>query len=197
MPINIDYIKFWLKASNSKGHGMHSPFVYDFIINVLNDDRTFYCFKELEEQRKKVINQSNINLLKVDKLLFKMIDYYNSENILSICSNPATVNYLAKANTKNTVTNCIDVNDIKQQKNDFIYIDINNNIVNELNIILETCLSKSLIVVNKNHSNAMQQNLWQNLIEDDRINTTIDLYNLGIAVINNDIKTKQHFNIRY
>ena len=31
------YIAYYLTASNAKGHGMHSPFVYDFIINVLQN----------------------------------------------------------------------------------------------------------------------------------------------------------------
>src|SRR5206468_348581 len=30
------YLRFYLAASNGKGHGMHSPFVFDFIVNVLN-----------------------------------------------------------------------------------------------------------------------------------------------------------------
>lgn len=31
----IKYFIFWLKASNGKGHGVHSPFVFDFIQQVL------------------------------------------------------------------------------------------------------------------------------------------------------------------
>lgn len=30
------YLHYYLAASNSKGHGMHSPFVFDFILHVLN-----------------------------------------------------------------------------------------------------------------------------------------------------------------
>ena len=30
------YIKYLIFASNGKGHGIHSPFVYDFVVNVLN-----------------------------------------------------------------------------------------------------------------------------------------------------------------
>jgi len=30
------YLRYYMKASNGKGHGMHSPFVYDFIRHVLN-----------------------------------------------------------------------------------------------------------------------------------------------------------------
>ena len=33
----INYLRFYWKASNSKGHGVHSPFVFDFINEVLQD----------------------------------------------------------------------------------------------------------------------------------------------------------------
>ena len=35
------YLRYWIVASNGKGHGVHSPFVYDFIENVLNDDHVY------------------------------------------------------------------------------------------------------------------------------------------------------------
>jgi hypothetical protein len=33
-----------MTASNGKGHGVHSPFVYDFIIHVLNDRAKYDCY---------------------------------------------------------------------------------------------------------------------------------------------------------
>ena len=33
----INYLRFYWEASNSKGHGVHSPFVFDFINKVLQD----------------------------------------------------------------------------------------------------------------------------------------------------------------
>ena len=79
----------------------------------------------------------------------------------------------------------------------FVFVDINGNTEVMLNNIIEASQPKSFIVINKNNSNRQQKNFWQNLIKDDRINTTIDLFYLGIAVINNSIKVKQHFNVRY
>jgi predicted O-methyltransferase YrrM len=45
------YISYWIRSSNGKGHGMHSPFVYDFITNVLNDRREFYSYRDIENLR--------------------------------------------------------------------------------------------------------------------------------------------------
>lgn len=37
----IRYFKFLLRASNPRGHGVHSPFVFDFLINVLQDKKAY------------------------------------------------------------------------------------------------------------------------------------------------------------
>ena len=120
------YFSYYLKASNGKGHGMHSPFVYDFIINVLNDDRDFYAYSAVEELRKRLLKDERI--IKVDdfgagstqltsskrkvcdiarsslkpkkyaQLLFRMVDYYQPKTILEIgTSLGITSAYLAMA----------------------------------------------------------------------------------------------------
>lgn len=54
------YLKYFLTASNGKGHGIHSPFVFDFIIHVLNDKRSFYAYDKIELIRKKMLHTSEI-----------------------------------------------------------------------------------------------------------------------------------------
>src|ERR1700709_884667 len=60
------YLKYYLTASNGKGHGVHSPFVFDFIINVLNDKRNFYAYSDLERLRNNLL--SNKKVLQIEDL---------------------------------------------------------------------------------------------------------------------------------
>jgi len=54
------FISYWLKASNGKGHGMHSPFVYDFIRNVLRDRHSdIRTHQKIESIRKKLLRNDN------------------------------------------------------------------------------------------------------------------------------------------
>jgi predicted O-methyltransferase YrrM len=39
LQLGLKYLSYWIKASNGKGHGIHSPFVYDFVVNVLKDPK--------------------------------------------------------------------------------------------------------------------------------------------------------------
>src|SRR5687768_15914955 len=48
------YLKYYLSASNSQGHGMHSPFVFDFIKRVMNDATLYPDYDRIEGLRQKL-----------------------------------------------------------------------------------------------------------------------------------------------
>jgi len=45
------YLWHLVRATNSGGHGVHSPFLFDFIRNVVMEKHPFYCFESIEKQR--------------------------------------------------------------------------------------------------------------------------------------------------
>lgn len=123
----ISYLHYYLTASNGRGHGMHSPFVYDLIRNVLNDRREYYAYAQVEGLRKKMLEDDTLltvndmgagSLLnntskrkvkdiaahaakpaKLGKLLFRMVNYYQPANIIDIgTSLGITTSYLASGN---------------------------------------------------------------------------------------------------
>lgn len=49
------YFRYYLTASNGKGHGMHSPFFFHFIGQVLNDKQDYPALKEVEALRSKLM----------------------------------------------------------------------------------------------------------------------------------------------
>ncbi len=131
--INIRYLKYFLTASNGKGHGVHSPFVFEFITQVLNDVRFFYAFLPIEDLRTNLLadtNQLTIetsdikppagNIKKLDineitrscgssrktgQLLFRIVNYYSPDSIL-VLENSLGIDtaYLAAANTSLQLT---------------------------------------------------------------------------------------------
>ena len=54
------YIQYYITASNGKGHGTHSPFVFDFMENVLNDNRHFYPYDIIEILREQLLNDKSL-----------------------------------------------------------------------------------------------------------------------------------------
>jgi predicted O-methyltransferase YrrM len=49
--IAFKYLRYLLTASNGKGHGIHSPFVFDFVTKVLNDKSEPEVFQRIESLR--------------------------------------------------------------------------------------------------------------------------------------------------
>jgi predicted O-methyltransferase YrrM len=60
------YIHYYRTASNGKGHGIHSPFVFDFIVKVLNEKTRFPEYDVVEKLRREL--QLDATLLKVEDL---------------------------------------------------------------------------------------------------------------------------------
>lgn len=58
------YIRYRFRASNGKGHGTHSPFVYDFITRVLNDCTPSPAYKKVEMMRRQL--KADARVLSVD-----------------------------------------------------------------------------------------------------------------------------------
>lgn len=48
------YLQYWWQASNGKGHGMHSPFAFDFILHVLNNGKGYPPPPGIEDLRRQL-----------------------------------------------------------------------------------------------------------------------------------------------
>lgn len=126
------YIHYYFTASNGKGHGIHSPFVFDFIKNVLNDKTKYQNYSSIEKirnellhdkrvvdvedfgagslavpSRKKRISDVTRSFLKSKKLaqlLFRIVQYYKPHKIVELgTSLGITTAYIASANETSEV----------------------------------------------------------------------------------------------
>jgi len=120
------YLHYYLTASNGNGHGIHSPFVFDFIKNVLNDSRNFYAYHQIENIREQLLKDETIietedfgagsaisqttkrtvseivkhsaKSEKLGRLLFRIANYYQSKNMLELGTSAGISSaYLASA----------------------------------------------------------------------------------------------------
>jgi predicted O-methyltransferase YrrM len=126
------YLHYYTSAANGKGHGVHSPFVFDFIIKVLNDKRHFDAYDQVEGLRKKLlcdkkeleiedfgagsaINKTSRRTIadlarhaakpkKYAQLLFRIVQYYQPATILELgTSLGISTAYMALGNPRATV----------------------------------------------------------------------------------------------
>ena len=82
------YLSYYFSASNGKGHGTHSPFVFDFITKVLNDKERYPAYKVVEQLREKLLNDHE-ELMIMDFGAGSGKDKSNKRKIASIAKNAA------------------------------------------------------------------------------------------------------------
>ncbi|HEX6169662.1 MAG TPA: class I SAM-dependent methyltransferase, partial [Chitinophagaceae bacterium] len=88
LQLAVKYFKHWITASNGKGHGMHSPFVFEFITKVLNDKMNYPEYEKVEALRDQLLNDHTI--LDVEDFgAGSMMDKKNKRSISSIAKNAA------------------------------------------------------------------------------------------------------------
>jgi predicted O-methyltransferase YrrM len=129
------YLHYYITAANGKGHGIHSPFVYDFVRNVLMDRKTYPAFKEVEQLRAALLRDQTVlevedmgagsvagasrrrpvasiakNAAKRKKwaqLLFRVVRHYSALNILELgTSLGISTSYMALANIHARIITC-------------------------------------------------------------------------------------------
>jgi predicted O-methyltransferase YrrM len=54
------YLYYYRTASNSRGHGMHSPFVFDFILHVLNNKGGYFPPAAIEDLRRQLMEDERV-----------------------------------------------------------------------------------------------------------------------------------------
>jgi predicted O-methyltransferase YrrM len=54
------YVRYYLQAANSKGHGMHSPFVFEFIERVLNNKNHYQPPQAIEFLRRELLRDKTV-----------------------------------------------------------------------------------------------------------------------------------------
>lgn len=106
----VKYARYLLNAGSRKGHGIHSPFVFDFIVHILNDKKTHPPI-ELEECRKQLLKdetvlqltdfgagavstykeksvrdiaKTSLKSMKYARLLFRIVKYYKAKTVLEL-----------------------------------------------------------------------------------------------------------------
>ena len=132
LQLSRKYANFFWQAVNSKGHGVHSPFVFDFIKFVKNDRQQYASYSAIEPIRKRLLQSkaeievedfgAGSTVLKTKKrvvskmaasslkprrfaqLLHRIVQCYQPKTIVELGTSFAvTTAYLATANQNSTV----------------------------------------------------------------------------------------------
>jgi len=161
------YLGYSRKAKGR--HGVHSPFVYDFIEHVLLD-------KGLIE--KKFIVECPGIALRFENIISRMAAYYNYRNILHLP--------LKNDNGQNGVIDMLLLNGEEPRQ-----------WYNEFNKYFSLLKNGSVVVIAGIHKTAGHTAAWNILYKHPEVRMSIDLYGIGLLFFREEFKVAQHFILKY
>ena len=205
------YFRYFFTASNGKGHGIHSPFVFNFITTVLNDKKQYAAYQKIENLRRQLLKDER--LLQVDdfgagsvtgnkkqrqvaaiaksaakpkklgQLLFRIVQYYKSGNIVELgTSLGLSAAYLAMGNPAAKLITCEGAGAIAAvAKENFSTLGINNIEIKEGNfdttlwLLLQHSPAVDLAFIDGNHRKAPTVSYFEQLLQKTGSNGVIIL----------------------
>ncbi len=150
------YAGYYLRAANAHGHGTHSPFVFDFIVHVLNSKEKHSSFFLIERYRKRLLKgdrklliedfgagsavadsnerkiseiaRSSLKRKKYATLLFRIARYYQCKQIVELGTSLGTTTaYLALSSPDAKVTTLEGAGKVADIAEDFFdHTDLDN-----------------------------------------------------------------------
>lgn len=168
-----------------KGYGVHSPFVYDLITNVIEEKRPYYCYDSLQKKYL-ALRKKNGDFLsrKEYELLFRLANRFKPANSLIVANdNGLSVMYLA-ASSKDMICRT-DIGGVEKQDM-IVCLVFQKNIVNQL---IEYAKEDTVMAV---YNIRKDRALWKTVCADVKVSVSIDLGRLGLLFFNPKLHRKTY-----
>lgn len=89
------YLSIWRRYWRSRGFGVHSPFAFYFITNVMRQSYSYYAYESIhylhgvirQTLRHSASGHKRIMKERTARLLFRIVNHFNPANVLQIGSN--------------------------------------------------------------------------------------------------------------
>lgn len=195
------------KIRHHRGHGIHSPFVFDLITKVIEEKTPFYVYEDISrylENFPELQHQNN----KVHRLLFRFINWFSAKTILELGAGTGVSTLYLTVASSDIHCRSVEISSEKYEQAGKLYKDWERNIqqynesypelgekfdcifVNlrnykaDFSLLADYLLSlvreDSFIIMDGIRTNKEYQMLWRKLIARDEVFVSLDLYHLGI-----------------
>ena len=179
MLLNIRNPWVWLsRLRYRKGYGVHSPFAFQFITQVLYTPGRYYADEWLELQFSRWERLAHVRQLAICRLLFRLANHWQPKFIGAWGAGARELSYLHQGCRQAELLTESDGRELP-----FLYV----NILSDDAIVRVG--DRGLLVVDKLRENLVK---WEALKQDARVNVTFDLYDVGIAVFDSRLQRQDY-----
>lgn len=195
----LKYLQYYWVASNSKGHGIHSPFVFKFIQEILNGKSPLTAIENNTPAVKQILDQIeaavSAPLTPKNKIVIvRLLKWLNPITTL-VTGDKKPFDADSAINTNAKIGSTQSVESI-----DFAFIGEGQDgarILQSVNRVMDKMHSNSWVILHGIHADSNMETVWNTLKEHSNIRLSIDLFTIGILFCRKEQKEQEHFIIRY
>ena len=177
-----DLLSLVRRWHHSFGYGIQSPSVYYYIKYVLNEQSPYYAYDELSQSSVLPHDQS----IKLYRLYLRLANFHQPHVWLDLCPENDSVSKYIHAGCRHTSYYSVDQVDSLSQVDIARVLSVNVSYEK----LLQIMAPHSLLIVNNIRNDRQLLSLWNEIVADQRIGVTIDMYTMGIAFF--DSRPKQN-----
>ena len=269
----LSWLRHQLTARNTGGHGIHSPYLFEWVRMVLHDENVYYAWEKIEEVRTRMladerevefvdygagrkrdcledgsgvayssvlsecrrvsdIAKGSLAKKKYAQMMARLVNWLGTSKGLNIVelgtSLGVTTAYLAAVDSRNKVVTCegcpavaaiakenwkalglsniecvvgeITVDSLQLivdslRRIDVAFIDANHTYAGTrvyFNVLAEKMHEKSVMIVDDIHYNEEMERAWREICKDERVTSTMDLYQMGLVFFDKNYWRKNY-----
>lgn len=220
-------IYIWCKRFRyRKGYGVHSPFAFGLIRDIIYEKLPYYAYEELGSLREEVSKEASHYDERVDRLLLRLVNHFRPSYVLEIGTGSGiSLCYMAAGRADaqcvslcgenpsgelvDLIDRCKNGNLIKgpeweMLENELevapeigmVHIAHTENYAQVLEKIFPHVGEKTLCVIEGIHDNNAKRKWWMQVVADKRTGITFDLYDLGLVFFDHGMN-KQHYVVNF
>lgn len=172
----------WLSRFRYRcGYGVHSPFAFSLITDVIYEKMPYYAYDLLKaEQKKRITTQGwEKGIPRINRLLFRLVNKVQPATIIEVGQPSAASLYLQSAKPSAGYLFASDLSELFLDADtpvDFLYLNDYRNpaLLEEVfNICSRRTTPNSLFVVHGICYSKAMKNLWKQLQNDERVGTLL------------------------
>ena len=197
----------WLqRMKQSRGHGIHSPFAYDLITNILRSPYSYYAFQDIEKILTEYGLDANL-ITEFNHLSYRLVHHFKPKTILEINSGKGVNTLFLTAPSGNIHCTCVEedaeevavAKDLQEKRGidsevipilpagdkkryDAIFVNLDDKNQLSIDTLMEHSHEKSFWVIFPLNSSLGKQ-FWRNIVKDERARITFDMKSRGIVFL--------------
>lgn len=195
----------WLSRFRRRcGYGVHSPFAFSLITDVVYEKMPYYAYSSLKKEQKKKVKELGWRkgTRKVNRFLFRLVNRVQPETIVEAGCPSVSSLYLQAAKPSAGYLFASDLSELFLDAGvpvDFLYLsdDRNPELMEEIfRICVRRTTPQSVFVLQGIHYSKAMKALWKRLQADEQVGITFDLYDVGLLFFDKT-KIKQHYIVNF